>query len=105
VAITKRGAYRRQEECSREGSRDRSFFATVSGIGLAVPRLSVGRVSIEGEMLDSTSGDRQIAFVTGKGGRKWFSGVSGFKKWVDIEAAFRTWAKNFRERLDEEHAS
>src|ERR1700733_11939359 len=28
--------------------------ATVPGIGLAVPRLSVGRVNIEGEMLDST---------------------------------------------------
>jgi hypothetical protein len=54
--------------------------ATVPGIGLAVPRLSVGRVSIEGEML-------------------------GFKKWADIEAAFRSWAKNFRERLDEAHGS
>ena len=40
--------------------------ATVPGIGLAVPRLSVGRVNIEGEMLDSTSGERQVAFVTGK---------------------------------------
>jgi hypothetical protein len=79
--------------------------ATVPGIGLAVPRLSVGRVSIEGEMLDSTSGERQVAFVTGKGGRRWFSGLSGFKKWADIEAAFRTWAKNFRERLDEVHGS
>jgi len=79
--------------------------ATVPGIGLAVPRLSVGRVSIEGEMLDSTSGERQVAFVTSKGGRRWFSGLSGFKKWADIEAAFRTWAKNFRERLDEVHGS
>lgn len=79
--------------------------ATVPGVGLAVPRLSVGRVSIEGEMLDSTSGERQAAFVTGKGGRRWFSGLSGFKKWADIEAAFRTWAKNFRQRLDEVHGS
>jgi hypothetical protein len=79
--------------------------ATVPGIGLAVPRLSVGRVSIEGEMLDSTSGERQVAFVTGKGGRRWFSGLSGFKKWADIEAAFRTWAKNFVQRLDEAHGS
>jgi hypothetical protein len=79
--------------------------ATVPGIGLAVPRLSVGKVSIEGEMLDSTSGDRQVVFVTGKGGRRWFSGLSGFKKWADIEAAFRSWAKNFRERLDEAHGS
>jgi Protein of unknown function (DUF3313) len=79
--------------------------ATVPGVGLAVPRLSVGKVNIEGEMLDSTSGERQVAFVTGKGGRRWFSGLSGFKKWADIEAAFRTWAKNFRERLDEAHGS
>jgi hypothetical protein len=55
-----------------------------------VPRLSVGKVSIEGEFLDSTSGERQVAFVTGKGGRRWFSGLSGFKKWADIEAAFRS---------------
>jgi Protein of unknown function (DUF3313) len=79
--------------------------ATVPGIGLAVPRLSVGRVNVEGEMLDSTSGERQAAFVTGKGGRRWFSGLRGFKKWADIEAAFRSWAKNFRERLDEAHGS
>ncbi len=79
--------------------------ATVPGIGLAVPRLSVGKVNIEGEMLDSTSGERQAAFVTGKAGRRWFSGLSGFKKWADIEAAFRAWAKNFRERLDEAHGS
>src|SRR5580700_258977 len=79
--------------------------ATAPGIGLAGPRLSLGRVTIEGEMLDSTSGERQAAFVTGKGGRRWFSGLSGFKKWADIEAAFRTWAKNFRERLDDAHGS
>jgi hypothetical protein len=79
--------------------------ATVPGIGLAVPRLSVGRASIEGEMLDSTSGERQVAFVTSRGGRRWFSGLSGFKKWADIEAAFRTWAKNFVQRLDEAHGS
>jgi len=79
--------------------------ATVPGISLVVPRLSVGKVSIEGEMLDSTSGERQVAFVTGKGGRRWFSGFNAFKKWGDIEAAFRSWAKNFRERLDEAHGT
>jgi len=56
-------------------------------------------------MLDSASGERQAAFVTGKGGRRWFSGLSGFEKWSDIEAAFRAWAKNFRERLDDAHGS
>jgi uncharacterized protein DUF3313 len=79
--------------------------ATVPGISLAVPRLSVGRVGIEGEMLDSTSGDRLVAFVTSKGGRRWFSGLNAYKKWGDIQAAFRTWAKNFRKRLDEAHGA
>ena len=88
-----------------KGAAAAASVATVPGISLAVPRLSVGRVSIEGEMVDSTSGERQVAFVTGKGGRRWFSGLSGFKKWADIEAAFRSWAKNFRQRLDEAHGS
>ncbi len=79
--------------------------ATVPGVGLLIPRLSVGKVGIEGEMIDSVSGERLVAFVTGKGGRRWFSGLNAYKKWGDIEAAFRTWAKNFRKRLDELHES
>ena len=75
------------------------------GVGLLVPRLSVGKVGIEGEMIDSVSGERTVAFVTGKGGRRWFSGLNAFKKWGDIEAAFRSWAKDFRKRLDELHGS
>ncbi|MFZ0580928.1 MAG: DUF3313 domain-containing protein [Candidatus Acidiferrales bacterium] len=79
--------------------------ATVPGISLAVPRLSIGKVTIEGEMLDSTSGDRLVAFVTSKGGRRWFSGFNAYKKWGDIEAAFRSWAKELRTRLDEVHGA
>lgn len=79
--------------------------ATVPGVSLLVPRLSVGKVGIEGEMTDSVSGERMVAFVTGKGGRRWFSGLNAYKKWGDIEAAFRSWAKNFRKRLDELHES
>jgi hypothetical protein len=75
------------------------------GVGLLVPRLSIGKVGIEGEMNDSVSGERMVAFVTGKGGRRWFSGLNAYKKWGDIEAAFRTWAKNFRKRLDQLHES
>jgi hypothetical protein len=75
------------------------------GVGLLVPRLSVGKIGIEGEGIDSVSGERMVAVVTGKGGRRWFSGFNAYKKWGDIEAAFRTWAKNFRKRLDELHAS
>lgn len=105
VAITNVEPTGGKKNAALKGGAAAVSAVTVPGIGLAVPRLSVGRVSIEGEMVDSTSGERQVAFVTGKGGRRWFSGLSGFKKWADIEAAFRTWAKNFRQRLDETHGS
>jgi hypothetical protein len=75
------------------------------GTSLLVPRLSVGKVGIEGEILDSVSGERLVAFVTGKGGRRWFAGFNAFKKWGDIERAFRSWAKELRQRLDEVHGS
>jgi hypothetical protein len=61
-----------------KGAATAASVATVPGIGLAVPRLSAGKVSIEGKMLDSSSCERQVAFVTGKGGRKWVSGL----RWV-----------------------
>lgn len=79
--------------------------AVAPGASLAVPRLSAGKVEIEGEMLDSVSGERIGAFVTGKSGRRWFSGLNAYKKWGDIEAAFRSWAKNFRKRLDDANES
>lgn len=79
--------------------------AVAPGASLLVPRLSVGRVGIEGEMVDSVSGERMVAFVTGKGGRRWFSGLKAYKKWGDIEAAFRSWAKEFRKRVDQLHES
>ena len=105
VAITNVEPTGKGKNAAVTGASAAASAATVPGIGLAVPRLSVGRVSIEGEMLDSASGERQVAFVTGKAGRRWFSGLRGFKKWADIEAAFRAWAKNFRERVDEVHGS
>jgi hypothetical protein len=105
VAITNVEPTGKGKNAAVTGATTAASVATVPGISLAVPRLSVGRVSIEGEMLDSTSGERLVAFVTGKAGRRWFSGLSGFKKWADIEAAFRAWAKNFRERVDEVHGS
>jgi len=79
--------------------------AVAPGASLAVPRLSVGRVEIEGEMLDSVSGERIAAFVTRKGGRRWFSGLNAYKKWGDIQSAFRSWAKDFRKRLDQANES
>jgi hypothetical protein len=65
----------------------------------------VGTVNIEGEILDSVSGERLVAFVISKSGWRWFSGLNTVKKWGDIEAAFRTWAKGFRAPLDEVHGA
>jgi hypothetical protein len=86
-----------------KGAAMTASIMTVPGIGLAVPRLSVGSVSIEGEMLDSVSGERVAAFVTSQGGRRWFSGLSRFRTWGDIQRAFRSWASSFRERMDRAH--
>ena len=44
-----------------------------------------------------------VAVVTSKQGRRFFSGLRGMKKWGDVEAAFKQWAKAFRERLDQAH--
>src|ERR1035437_4155812 len=76
----------------------------VPGASMLAPRLKVGKVSIEGEMVDSQSQEVQMAFMTSKSGRRFFSGLKAFQKWGDIDAAFRSWAKNFRQRLDKAHA-
>jgi hypothetical protein len=105
VAITNVEPTGGKKNVAVKGATTAATVGVAPGASLAVPRLSVGRVSIEGEVLDSTSGERLVAFMTSKSGRRWFSGLSGYKKWGDIEAAFRTWAKNFRQRLDGVHGS
>jgi hypothetical protein len=105
VAITNVEPTGGKKNAAVKGAATAATIGVAPGTSLLVPRLSVGKVGIEGEMLDSVSGERLAAFVTGKGGRRWFSGFNAFKKWGDIEAAFRSWAKNFRERLDEAHGA
>jgi hypothetical protein len=106
VAITKVEPTGGKKNAAVKAASTAASVATVPGVGMLVPRISVGSASIEGEMVDSQSGERVVAFATSKaGGRRWFSGLSGYKKWADIEAAFRSWAKNFRERLDEAHGA
>ena len=88
------------------GATDAALYAAAPpGASLLVPRLSVGRVSIEGEMVDSVSRDVEMALMTSKSGRRFFSGLKAFQKWGDIDAAFRGWAKNFRKRLYKAHES
>ncbi len=77
----------------------------VPGASMVIPRLKVGKASVEGEMVDSTSGEVEMAFMTSKSGRRVFSGLKAFQKWGDIDAAFRSWAKNFRSRLDKAHGA
>jgi hypothetical protein len=79
--------------------------AVAPGASMLVPRISVGKVAIEGQIVDSVSGDVMVAFMTSKSGRRYFSGLKAYQKWGDIEAAFRAWAKGFRERLDKAHQS
>jgi hypothetical protein len=80
------------------------YGAAPMGSGMLIPRLSVGKVSIEGEMVDSQTGTVEMAFMTARSGRRFFSGLKAFQKWGDIDAAFKGWAKNFRKRLDKAHA-
>ena len=88
-----------------KGAATAASVAVAPGASLFVPRLSVGKVAIEAEMVDSVSGDVMVALTTSKSGRRYFAGLKGYKEWGDVDAAFRAWAKNFRARLDKAHES
>jgi hypothetical protein len=94
-----------KENAALKGAETAATHAVAPGSSLLIPRLSVGKVSIEGEMVDPVSGDVMVAFMSSKGGRRYFSGLKAYEKWGDIDAAFQSWAKNFRERLDKAHES
>jgi hypothetical protein len=74
------------------------------GVGLLVPRVDMGRASIEAEILDSLSGERLVAVVATKEPRRMGGVVKGSKEWGDVKAAFKSWAKNFRKKLDRAHS-
>lgn len=63
--------------------------------------LGVGEVTIEAELLDSTTNERLIAVVDKKVGRK-IQVAKGVTEWGHVRAAFGYWAKRLRERLDED---
>lgn len=69
----------------------------------AAPRFKAGQMSIEGELVDSQSSQVEMAFMTAKGGRRFFIGLKPFQRWNDIDAAFKGWSKNLRDRLDKAH--
>jgi hypothetical protein len=103
IAITNVEPNGGEENAALKGAEVAATHAVAPGVALLVPRLSVGKVAIEGEMVDSVSGEVLVAFMTSKSGRRYFSGLKAYEKWGDIDAAFRAWAKNFRERLDKAH--
>jgi len=94
-----------KENAALKGAEIAATHAVAPGVSLLIPRVSVGKVSIEGELVDSVTGDVLVAFESSKSGRRFFSGLKAYEKWGDIDAAFRAWAKSFRERLDKAHTS
>ena len=105
VAITDLVPTGKVKNTAVKGAATAASVAVAPGASLLVPRFSVGKVAIEGEVVDSASGEVVGAFMTSKSGRRFFSGLKAYQSWGDINAAFRSWAKNFREELDEMHES
>lgn len=66
----------------------------VAGAGL-------GGASMEGELLDSVTGEQIAAVVQSSPGK--VVSLGGAAKWGDAEAAMDEWARRFRQRLDEAH--
>jgi hypothetical protein len=105
IAITNLEPTGRGKNATVKGAATAASVAVAPGASLLVPRLSVGKVAIEGEMVDSVSGEVEAAFMTSKTGSRFFSGLKAYQTWGDINAAFRTWAKNFRKELDDAQES
>jgi hypothetical protein len=66
----------------------------LTGIGL-------GSASMEGEVLDSQTGEQIGALIESKKGSR--VSLSGMKEWGDAQSVMDEWAKRFRKRLDEAH--
>lgn len=78
---------------------------TVIGVGLFLPTVDIGQAAIEVDMRDSMNNARVAAFADRKAGRAYFSGLSSYRRWGDVESAFAAWAREFRGRLDQIHAA
>jgi hypothetical protein len=78
---------------------------TVIGVGLFLPTVDIGEASVEVDMRDCMTGARVAAFADHKAGRSYFSGLSAYRRWGDVESAFGAWAREFRGRLDQINAA
>ena len=63
--------------------------------------LSVGKAAVEMELLDSQTGQRLMAAVDERAGRKYTGKFDKFDKYHTVEDAFDFWAKKLKKRLAE----
>jgi len=83
--------------------------ATAVSVGVATstsvlePSLNVGKLSIEGEILDSVSTQVDVAFMSSNAGRRYFNGLAVSQSWGDIDDAFKSWTRGLCESLDRAH--
>jgi hypothetical protein len=63
--------------------------------------LSVGKASVELEIQDSQTGERLVAAVDERAGRKYTGKFDKFEKYHTVEDAFNYWAERLKKRLKE----
>ena len=63
--------------------------------------LSVGKASVELEIQDSLTGERLVAAVDERAGRKYTGKFDKFQKYHTVEDAFDYWAEKLKKRLKE----
>jgi hypothetical protein len=63
----------------------------------------LGGASMEGELLDSQTGEQIGALIESQKGSR--LSLAGLKKWGDAKVVMDDWAKRFRKRLDEAHGN
>jgi hypothetical protein len=63
--------------------------------------LSVGKASVELEIQDALTGERLVAAVDERAGRKYTGKFDKFEKYHTVEDAFDYWAKKLKKRLKE----
>ena len=76
------------------GALNVSTYSKITGLGL-------GGASIEGEILDSVTGEQLFATIRWGGGSR--VGRAGYSKTGDARIILTRWAKELREKLEEMH--
>lgn len=73
------------------------------GVGFFLPRFKVGYAAIELELSDSETNELIGAAMSTRRGKRALAGMKAYKRWGDARGAFRSWAKQFRDAVDEAH--